>query len=94
MRLPRIRRLGIAASLGQVAWATHRQWRQLPPDHRDRLQLLLRRSGGRPSSLSPNERRELRGLVTELNLGELLRDSVARASDTDFAGDANARPAP
>jgi hypothetical protein len=73
-------RLGIAASLGQAAWATHRQWRQLPPDHRHRLQLLLRQSGGRPLRLSPMQRQELLGLVAELNLGQVLRASAARAS--------------
>ena len=73
-------RLGIAASLGQAALATHSQWRQMPAGHRDRLKLLLRRAGGRPSALSPSERQELRGLVAELNLGEVLRESATRAS--------------
>ncbi|MDQ6818409.1 MAG: hypothetical protein M3018_13535 [Actinomycetota bacterium] len=80
MRLRRMGRLTVAATLGQAAWATRRQWRALPAEHRDRLQALLRQSAGRPSSLSPAERDELRRLVGELNLGDVLRDSAMRAS--------------
>jgi hypothetical protein len=70
----------MAVWVGQAAWATGRQWRALPAERRDRLQVLLRQSAGRPSNLSAAERQELRGLVSELNLGEVLRDSAMRAS--------------
>jgi hypothetical protein len=77
-------KLTIAASLGQAAWGTRRQWRALPADRRTRLQALLRQSGGRPSNLSAGERQELRGLLAELNLGDVLRDTAMRASRRGF----------
>lgn len=77
-------KMTMVASVGQAAWATHRQWRALPVDRRDRLQALLRQSVGRPSSLSAVEFQELRGLVAELNLGEVLRESTMRASRRGF----------
>ena len=70
----------MAASLGQAAWATHRQWRALPAERRARLLVLLRESAGGPSSLSAAERTELRGLVGDLRLGDVMRDSAMRAS--------------
>jgi hypothetical protein len=73
-------RLSISASLGQAAWAARRQWRALPVDRRDRLQALLRRAAGGPSNLSPADRQELRGLIAELNLGNVVRDSAMRAA--------------
>jgi hypothetical protein len=72
-------RLTAAASLGQAAWATRRQWRALPAERRARLQALLRQSAGRPSNLSPAERHEVGMLLGELNLGEVLRQTTARA---------------
>lgn len=76
----RLRRMTIAATLGQAAWATRRQWRTLPAERRDRLQALLRQSAGRPSKLSAAERRELQELVGELRLSDALRDTTMRAS--------------
>jgi hypothetical protein len=73
-------RLTIVASLGQAAWATHRQWQALPAEHRSRVQALLRQSAGRPANLSGTERQELRKLIRELHLGEVLRNSVTRAT--------------
>lgn len=84
MRLRRVGRMTIAASLGQAAWATRRQWQALPIDRRERLQALLRQSGGRPSNLSRAERQEAGGLIGELNLGDVLRDSATRASRRGF----------
>lgn len=78
-----MRRMGkmtVAASLGQAGLAARRQWRALPAERRARLQNLLRQSAGRPSNLSAAERRELRDLVAELKLGNVLRDSAARTS--------------
>ena len=60
MRLRRMGRMTMAATLGQAAWATRRQWRALPAERRDRLQVLLRQSAGRPSKLSAAERRSSR----------------------------------
>lgn len=70
----------MAASVGQAAWATRRQWRALPAERRDRLQALLRQSAGRPANLSAAERQELWALLRELNLGEVLRAGASRAS--------------
>src|SRR5438045_829396 len=57
MRSRRLGRLTIAASLGQAAWATRRQWQALPPERRSRLQALLRQSAGGPrTSLKPTAR--------------------------------------
>ena len=80
MRARRIGRLTIAASLGQAAWATRRHWQALPAEHRSRLQALLRQSAGRPANLSGTERQELRGLIGELRLGEVLRQSAMHAT--------------
>jgi hypothetical protein len=80
MRVRRLGRLTIAASLGQAAWATRRQWQALPPERRSRLQALLRQSAGGPANLSETDRQELRRLIGELNLGEVLRNSAIRAS--------------
>ncbi len=74
----------VAASLGQAGWAARRQWRALPAERRARLQALLRQSAGRPSNLSTDERQELRRLVGELNLGDVLRESTRRASRRGF----------
>jgi hypothetical protein len=80
MRARRLGKLTIAASVGQAAWATLRQWQALPPERRTRLQALLRQSAGGPANLSEAERRELRALIGELHLGEVLRNSAIRAA--------------
>jgi hypothetical protein len=76
----RMGKLTLAASVGQAAWSTRRQWRALPAERRDRLQSLVRQSAAGPSNLSAAERRELRALLGELRLGEVLRDSAMRTS--------------
>jgi len=80
MRARRLGKLTIAASLGQAAWATRRQWQALPSEHRSRLQALLRQSTGGPANLSSTDRHELRTLIGELNHCEVLRNSAIRAS--------------
>ena len=80
IRTRRLGKLTIAATLGQAAWATRRQWQALPPEHRNRLQTLLRQSAAGPASLSETDRHELRRLIGELNLGEVLRNSAVRAT--------------
>ena len=80
IRARRLGRLTIAASLGQAAWATRRQWQALPIERRTRLQALLRQSAGGPASLTATDRQELRSLIGELNLGEVLRNSAIRAT--------------
>lgn len=73
-------RVAMAAALGQVAWGAHAQWRSMPAHRRERLQTLLRKSGGRPGNLSAAEREEVRGLVADLNLGQIMRDGALRVS--------------
>ena len=68
--------LGLALTVGQAAWATRRHWQAVPAARRERLQALLRQSGGRPSNLSPAERRELSELVRELDLGNIVRQTA------------------
>jgi len=65
--------LGVVVTVGRSALHARRHWRSIPADRRERLQTLIKRSGGRPSGLDPNERQELAGLVRELRLGELGR---------------------
>ena len=80
MKARRIGRLTIAASLGQAAWATRRHWQALPAERRSRLQALLRETAGGRGNLTQADREELRMLVGELHLGEVLRNSAMRAA--------------
>ena len=80
MKARRIGRLTVAASLGQAAWATRRHWQALPAERRSRLQALLRQTAGGPANLTQNDRQELRRLLGELHLGEVLRNSAMRAT--------------
>ncbi len=75
-------RLGAAQAAGRFVSSARRQWQELPPARRARLQELLRRSHGRPSGLSAGERRELAALVRELELGRLVRDAATDAAVT------------
>lgn len=72
--------LGVALTVGQSANAARRHWQTVPPASRARLQTLVRQSGGRPSSLSPEERQELNGLVRDLQLGALGRKIATNAA--------------
>jgi hypothetical protein len=76
----RLRRLGVATALGRFAWSAQQRWRELPADRRSRLQTLVRQSGGRPSRLSPAQRKELSALLRDLRLGTLVRDAAVDAT--------------
>jgi hypothetical protein len=52
---------------------------QLTPRQRKRLVELLRRSGGRPSTLSPREQREFHQLVARLDLKGLAKHAAGTA---------------
>jgi hypothetical protein len=83
MRLPgalRIGPLGMALTVGQLAWAVREHWRSIPADRRDRLAVLLRQAKGNPLNLPDADRRELKQLVRELNLPRLLRRSAVDAA--------------
>jgi hypothetical protein len=76
----RIGPLGMALTVGQVAWAVRDHWRAIPSDRRDRLAHLLRQAKGNPLNLPDADRRELKRLVRELNLPRLLRRSAVDAA--------------
>jgi hypothetical protein len=78
--LRRIGPLGVALTVGQVAWAVRQHWETVPADRRARLQQLLRKTRGNPSNLSPAERRELGEILQGLNLPRLLRRSAMDAT--------------
>ncbi|MEA2370515.1 MAG: hypothetical protein QOH12_909 [Solirubrobacteraceae bacterium] len=65
--------VGAVVTLGQLAMIVREHWQSIPARHRNRVQTLVTRSGGRPSNLSRAEQAELRGLVSELRLAELAR---------------------
>ena len=73
-------RLAIAGVLLQGARSAQRHWHAVPASRRERMQTLVRKSGGRPGNLSPSERRELQSLVSELNLGQVIRDTAQSAA--------------
>lgn len=72
--------------LGRRAWpvmalrvvlAIRRHWQQTPPEDRTRVQELLKRSGGRPANLTPDERRDLLRSTQALQPTKLIRDLTA-----------------
>jgi len=63
--------LGAAITVGQAALVVRNHWNETPQESRARLAELVKRSGGRPSSLSEAERRELSAHVRALRLGQL-----------------------
>ena len=78
--MKRIGPLGTALTLGQLVVLLHRHWLTIPAAQRTRLQVLLRKSKGRTSNLSRSERRELRELAGQLDLGRLMRNGVMDAA--------------
>lgn len=76
----------VLRSLGRRAWpvmvfraglAIRRHWRQSPPEDRARIQELLKRSGGRPANLTPDERQDLLRSARALQPTKLIRDVAA-----------------
>lgn len=61
----------------RLGLAIRRHWQQTSPEDRTRVQELLKRSGGRPASLTPDERRDLLRSVQALKPSELIRDLAA-----------------
>jgi hypothetical protein len=66
--------------IGKGALAAGRHWTLLSPAERRELQLLLRKSRGRPWQLNPRERATFWRLVAKLELRTLGRDLAALAS--------------
>ena len=69
--------LGMALTVGQVAWTLHQHWQAIPAEDRERLRELLRETKGKPSNLSKSRRRELRELVRKLDVPRLARQTAA-----------------
>jgi hypothetical protein len=66
--------------VADVAREGHRHWTaQLSGRERRRLLELLKQSGGRPSTLTDRERRELQRLVDQLDLRSLARHVATTA---------------
>ena len=78
--LRRVGPLGASIAAAQTALTLHRHWQSIPRRDRERLQELLRKSKGRRSNLSRAERRELRRLLTALQLPRLLRQGTIDAA--------------
>jgi hypothetical protein len=64
------RRIWLVAA-AEAALITRHHWKQLEPEERKRLSLLLRKSRGRPSNLSSSERREASELLEKLDYAKL-----------------------
>ena len=64
----------------EAAVATRRHWERIEPGTRRRLVELVAKSKGRPSNLTPAEKRELRSLSRKLHLFRLGRDLAVVAS--------------
>ncbi|MDO9407964.1 hypothetical protein [Patulibacter sp.] len=66
--------------VADVAREGHRHWTaQLSGRERRRLIELIKRSGGRPSTLTERERRELQRLVAQLDLRTFARHAATTA---------------
>jgi hypothetical protein len=68
----------------QVAVAFGERWRSLSEKERARLTGLLRESGGRVSSLTDKERKELRKLAGKLDVKGLGGDLVSQVRRAGF----------
>jgi hypothetical protein len=78
-----VRRIGPVGSTVialQLARATREHWQSIPRAKRRRLQSLLRQSRGKPSNLTQAERRELRKLVSALQLSRFVQNSLLTAT--------------
>ncbi len=72
-----LRRLGPWAwpvMLAQAALAIRRHLQTTSPQDRARVGQLLRKSGGRPTNLTADERQDLLGAARRLQPGRLTRD--------------------
>ena len=58
----------------EAAMVMRRHWRDLPPQDRARLTELARRSGGRWTRLTREERADFRRIARGLNFGRMARD--------------------
>jgi hypothetical protein len=60
----------------ELAVTLRKHWNRLQPSERAELAELIRKSQGRPSRLSAEERTAVRGLVAKLEPGQIARSVV------------------
>jgi hypothetical protein len=75
-----------AFAVAEALAATRRHFSGVDPKVRRRAVELVRKSKGRPSNLSPHEKRELRLLVGEMDLWQLSKELAAVASPVGMPG--------
>ena len=75
-----------AFAVAEALATTHRHFAGVEPRVRRRAVELARKSKGRPSNLSPAEKRELRDLVGRMDLWQLSKDLAAVASPIGMPG--------
>jgi hypothetical protein len=75
-----------ALAVAEAVVATRRHWNSIDLRTRNRLRELVKKSRGRPSNLTREEKRELTSLVGSLNLLRLGRDLAAVASPVPLPG--------
>jgi len=75
-----------AFAVAEALTTTRRHFAGVDPKARRRVAELVRKSGGRPSNLTPHEKKELRRLVGEMDLWQLSKDLAAVASPVGVPG--------
>ncbi len=60
----------------ELAVTLRRHWNRLEAQERNELATLVRKSQGRPSNLTANERKAVRRLVAKLEPGQIARSVV------------------
>jgi hypothetical protein len=72
--------------VAEALTTTRRHFAGVDPKARRRVAELVRKSGGRPSNLSSQEKQELRRLVGQMDLWRLSKDLAAVASPVGVPG--------
>jgi hypothetical protein len=75
-----------AFAVAEALAATRRHFASVDPKKRRRAVELVRKSKGRPSNLSKQEKQELRRLVGEMDLWSLSKELAAVASPVGMPG--------
>ncbi len=75
-----------AFAVAEALATTRRHFDGVDPRARRRAVALVRKSKGRPSNLTPHEKREMRDLVGEMDLWQLSKDLAAVASPVGMPG--------
>jgi hypothetical protein len=72
--------------VAEALTTTRRHFAGIDPRALRRATELVRKSGGRPSNLTPQEKKELRRLVGQMDLWQLSKDLAAVASPVGVPG--------